>query len=146
VKRSCQRQTQVFDLPVRRMISLVPTPSALNRTISARLAAVKRELTWVRPSRAEVDVPQQSDVARIYNMPERTEEPATPLPEVAGSTARGLLLHKLIEEVLSGELQGGTQEIERRTLELLNQLGIKPSMTRKPGYLRQRLSAPSYGH
>jgi len=35
-ERSCQRRTQVFDLPVRRMISLVPTPSALNRTISAR--------------------------------------------------------------------------------------------------------------
>jgi hypothetical protein len=32
MKRSCQRHTQVFDLPVRRMISLVPTPSALNRT------------------------------------------------------------------------------------------------------------------
>ena len=27
--------------------------------------------------------------------------------------------------MLSGELQGGAQEIERRTLELLNQLGIK---------------------
>ena len=26
MKRSCQRQTQVFDLPVCRMISLVPTP------------------------------------------------------------------------------------------------------------------------
>ena len=25
-KRCCQRQTQVFDLPVRRMISIVPTP------------------------------------------------------------------------------------------------------------------------
>jgi len=36
MKRSCQRQTQVFDLPVRRMTSLVPIPSALNRTISAR--------------------------------------------------------------------------------------------------------------
>ena len=36
MKRSCQRQTQVFDLPVRRMISFVPTPSALKRTISAR--------------------------------------------------------------------------------------------------------------
>src|SRR3977135_98354 len=36
MKRSCQRHPQVFDLPVRRMISLVPTPSALNRTISAR--------------------------------------------------------------------------------------------------------------
>jgi hypothetical protein len=35
-KRSCQRQTQVFDLPVRCMISTVPTPSALSSTISAR--------------------------------------------------------------------------------------------------------------
>src|SRR5258708_1519889 len=26
MKRSCQRQTQVFDLPVRRTISLVPNP------------------------------------------------------------------------------------------------------------------------
>ena len=38
MNRSCQRQTQVFDLPVRRMISLVPTPSALERMISARQA------------------------------------------------------------------------------------------------------------
>ena len=30
------RQTQVFDLPVRRMISWLPTPSTLSRTISAR--------------------------------------------------------------------------------------------------------------
>jgi hypothetical protein len=37
-KRSCQRQTQVFDLPVRRMISTVPRPSAVNSTISARQA------------------------------------------------------------------------------------------------------------
>ena len=36
MKRSCQRQTQVFDLPVSRMISLVPMPWALNSTISAR--------------------------------------------------------------------------------------------------------------
>ena len=35
-KRSCQRHTQVFDLPVWRMISLVPRPSALSRTIRAR--------------------------------------------------------------------------------------------------------------
>ena len=38
MNRSCQRQTQVFDLPVPRMISLVPTPSALERMIAARQA------------------------------------------------------------------------------------------------------------
>ena len=36
MKRSCHRQTQVFDLAVRRMISFVPSPSAVSKTISAR--------------------------------------------------------------------------------------------------------------
>jgi hypothetical protein len=36
IKRSCQRQTQVFDLAVRRIIAFVPTPPAVNSTISAR--------------------------------------------------------------------------------------------------------------
>ena len=35
-KRACQRQTQVFDFPVLRMMSLVPKPSALCRMIWAR--------------------------------------------------------------------------------------------------------------
>ena len=35
-KRSCQRQTQVFDLPVSRMIAFVPSPPALSSTICAR--------------------------------------------------------------------------------------------------------------
>jgi hypothetical protein len=36
MKRSCQRQMLVFALPVRRMISFVPSPSAVKSTISAR--------------------------------------------------------------------------------------------------------------
>ena len=36
MNRSCQRQTQVFDLPVSAMIAEVPRPSALRRTIRAR--------------------------------------------------------------------------------------------------------------
>lgn len=43
-KRSCQRHTQVFDLPVCRMMSTVPTPSALNRMISARQTCFCRAL------------------------------------------------------------------------------------------------------
>jgi hypothetical protein len=36
MKRFCQRQTQVFEVPVWRMISAVPTPSALGSTKVAR--------------------------------------------------------------------------------------------------------------
>ena len=35
-KRSCQRQTQVLDLPVSHMIAFVPAPLALSNTICAR--------------------------------------------------------------------------------------------------------------
>ena len=34
--RSCQRQTQVLDFPVSRLIAFVPTPSPLTNTICAR--------------------------------------------------------------------------------------------------------------
>jgi hypothetical protein len=40
MKRSCQRQTHGFDLPVRRAISTVPQPSAVTRTILARQACL----------------------------------------------------------------------------------------------------------
>jgi hypothetical protein len=36
LKRSFQRRTQIFDLPVCRMIALVPTPSARKSTVAAR--------------------------------------------------------------------------------------------------------------
>jgi hypothetical protein len=45
MNRSCQRQTQVFDLPVRRMISLVPTPSPLERMIAAPPSVFLRGVT-----------------------------------------------------------------------------------------------------
>src|SRR5665213_446574 len=50
MNRSCQRQTHVLDLPVHRMISFVPIPVALSRTISARQTcfwAALRSLTSV---------------------------------------------------------------------------------------------------
>ena len=36
MNRACQRQTQVFDLPVRAMIALVPNPAAENKMTLAR--------------------------------------------------------------------------------------------------------------
>lgn len=57
MNRSCQRQTQVFDFPVRRMISWVPTPSALRRMIAARhtccWAALRSRTTPARRRRSE---------------------------------------------------------------------------------------------
>lgn len=45
--RSCQRQTVGFDMPVRRMISTVPRPSAVASTISARQTSLRGVLRLV---------------------------------------------------------------------------------------------------
>ena len=82
---------------------------------------------WQRPSRDEADGASALPALPLFENPEDAEESTEiPAPAVAGSSTRGLILHKLIEELLTGELQGGVLEIERRTVELLGQLGIKP--------------------
>ncbi len=73
MKRSCQRHTQVFDLPVRRMISLVPTPSALNRTISARQTCLCGALR----SRASVAKRRRSAGLRVMQIPVRIRQTRT---------------------------------------------------------------------
>src|SRR6201987_5355008 len=70
MKRSCQRHTQVFYLPVRRMISLVPTPSALNRTISARQTC----LCGLLRSRASAFRRRRSAGLRVMEIPVRMRQ------------------------------------------------------------------------
>jgi len=63
------RHTQVFEVPVRRMISLVPTPSLVSSTISARHAcfcAALRSL-MIRSSRS------LSDGERLIEIPLRIQ-------------------------------------------------------------------------
>jgi ATP-dependent exoDNAse (exonuclease V) beta subunit len=94
---------------------------------AAEIAGLRRTLVWQRPSRDEADGASALPPLPLFENPEDAEEATEiPAPAVAGSSTRGLILHKLIEELLTGELQGGVLEIERRSVELLGQLGIKP--------------------
>src|SRR5450759_2864364 len=83
MKRSCQRQTQVFDLPVRRMISLVPIPSALNRTISARQTC----LCGVLRSPASAFRRRRSSGLRVIEIPVRMRQ--TRMPSSSGESPPG---------------------------------------------------------
>jgi exodeoxyribonuclease-5 len=56
-----------------------------------------------------------------------------PVIGVTGSATRGTILHKLMEEVLTGETRDSTTELERRATELLAQLGREPSSDPKLG-------------
>ena len=101
---------------------------------ATRIATLKRTVVWQRPSRDEADGALALPPLPLFENPEDAEEATEiPAPAVAGSSTRGLILHKLIEELLTGELEGGVLEIERRTLELLGQLGIKPVDDPKTG-------------
>ena len=85
-KRSCQRQTQVFDVPVRRMISTVPTPSAESSTISARQTC----FCGVLRSAAIASRRRRSDGQSVIEMPGRIPQTRTPpsRPESPSGLAR----------------------------------------------------------
>jgi ATP-dependent exoDNAse (exonuclease V) beta subunit len=76
----------------------------------------------------------------VLSDPESVEA-AIPVIEIAGSATRGIILHKLMEELLTGETQDGAAEVERRATELLAQLGLEPSADPKFGIAPKEIAA-----
>jgi hypothetical protein len=67
-KRSCQRQTDVLLVPVQRVSSIVPQPSAVSRTICARqtcFCGLLRSVTMALRARRSVSVRSMVVVFRI---------------------------------------------------------------------------------
>ena len=73
--------------------------------------------------------------------PEAAEEAVdVEIPDVAGGAMRGTVLHKLMEEVLTGEITDGISDLTRRAAELLSQLGITPAADAKSGLVPAELA------
>jgi CRISPR-associated exonuclease Cas4 len=74
-------------------------------------------IPWLRPSDADADRPAPDTIA---------SEQVEPLPAgqaiVAGSAVRGLVLHKLMEELLNREIREEADVVAQRAAELLRQL------------------------
>lgn len=87
---------------------------------AARIHDLRREIRWRTPSREEGgEQPQHDGVLGAEG-----EEPApAPLAGVAGGRARGAVLHKLIEEILTGEITETTSVLEARAAELIEMIG-----------------------
>jgi hypothetical protein len=62
-----------------------------------------------------------------------------PMPSIIGSSERGIILHKLIEEVLTGETP--VAELPQRSAELIAQLGFEPKRDPKDGISPAELAA-----
>lgn len=96
-----------------------------------RIVQVATTIKWHQPSRHETNGASPEPIP-VFSDPEELET-AVPLIEIAGGATRGTVLHKLMEEVLTGETQDKAADLERRALELLGQLGQAPSSDPKIG-------------
>jgi ATP-dependent exoDNAse (exonuclease V) beta subunit len=98
---------------------------------AATIAATRRTIVWHSPSRHETAVSEPTVVSEdeIYTntsmlgeTPQGDSEPALPRGKVQGGRERGLVLHKLLEEVLTGETVENVEELEARARTLLAEL------------------------
>ena len=110
----------------------VGTPNAQDAAVWEReastIAANQWRISWHQPSRPEdpvepVEEPEAvftSTDAALEAMPEETEK-----THIRGGRERGLVLHKLMEEVLTGETLEDAGPLRARASELVTQLGFE---------------------
>ncbi|MCA1367196.1 UvrD-helicase domain-containing protein [Bradyrhizobium sp. BRP14] len=83
----------------------------------AAVAAVSTPLRWFRPSDKDADRMPESAAIAV-----ELDEPPEPEIPVGAGRVRGVLLHKLMEELLNGELSGEVPALAARARALLAEL------------------------
>lgn len=89
----------------------------------------QEHLVWCAPSRNEGDGGQLVAVEEADIWPGETEELTPDLKAsavVQGGLERGLILHKLMEEILTGEIDDDAATVSARAAELIRSLGRMP--------------------
>ena len=92
-------------------------------TEAALIVSRAHRILRVTPHLAEVGDAEETDSGPLPSMSEDPADAATP---ARGSLARGLVLHKLLEEVLTGEVTEEEEKLQARAAELATQLGNVP--------------------
>jgi ATP-dependent exoDNAse (exonuclease V) beta subunit len=109
---------------------------AMWRAEAATIAAMRRTIVWRSPSRHETVVEEQpapseeeifTDAAALGESLPAGARPALPRGTIQGGRERGLVLHKLLEEVLTGETAESLGALEIRARSLLAELGAAES-------------------
>ncbi len=98
---------------------------------AATIAAASHSLIWMAPSRDES--PQGPllvpEVVEIWSAPDGAQpQEDVPVGAVQGGRERGLILHKLLEEVLTGEVAEGQESLVPRAQELIVAIGRVPNV------------------
>ena len=115
----------------------MPTPTAPPENQQTRdrfaeeasdIARSHGKIEWRQPSRSEAAAPVEAERQPIFHSAELVEETVEqPAAAVGWGAPRGTILHKLMEEVLSGETEDRVDALGARALELMAQLSIAPS-------------------
>jgi ATP-dependent exoDNAse (exonuclease V) beta subunit len=93
-----------------------------------RIADLATPVRWIQPSRHEHG--EAEERPRQPASEDLVQVPTT----IKGSAARGTVLHKLMEEILTGELQEDTAAaLTARAATLIEQLGITPTTDASAG-------------
>jgi ATP-dependent exoDNAse (exonuclease V) beta subunit len=109
---------------------------------AARIAQAMHKVEWTRPSRMELEDGPPSAPAPLFDSADDAQLASeVPAPAVAGSSQRGIILHKLMEEVLTGETSATAAELHRRAEELMAQLGLEPNSDPASGISPAELAA-----
>jgi CRISPR-associated exonuclease Cas4 len=83
----------------------------------AAIADASRPIRWLRPSDGDAD-----RLIEVERVDENADADPAGLATIMGSTIRGAALHKLIEEILTGEIEEVASIVEARAAVLLAQL------------------------
>jgi len=113
------------------------------------IAAVRRSIVWRSPSRHEMpEAAPSPDREEIFADAAILSEQLPPASEIAGvsgairgSRERGLVVHKLLEEVLTGETADRRETLETRARALLAQLGATEAARPEDGPHAPELAA-----
>lgn len=107
------------------------------------IAGIQTRLTWLAPSRDEGASGKvlREEEAKLWKG--TADELATKMeaePPVQGGRERGLILHKLMEEVLTGEIDETEAAIAERAAQLIHALGKSPVADPAKGLSTQELT------
>ena len=108
---------------------------------AARVVAATTRLRWVAPSRDEN--PQGPlEVAAEPQIVVAAEDAPQPDVTIAvqGGRDRGLVIHKLFEEVLTGETAGDLSALTARAADLVRAIGREPGTDAKSGLLPEEMA------
>lgn len=93
-------------------------------TEASRIVEATRSLHWKSPSRHEdADKPEAIDEVPVVVAATEEVEAGAAAPAIQGGRVRGLVMHKLAEEILTGEVAEEAAALGARARELLAELG-----------------------